>query len=111
MKKVKKPLFREQIPGIINKLAEIDQNSPDCISLYYNHGGWEANLYIGGFDSEKESIDLIEDDYIWKDDQDRKSAYAKALDYIKKNEGKYICRMNLKTGDKVYYDNLKSATN
>lgn len=108
MKKEKKPLFQEQIPGIINKLAQIDQNSPDSIFLRYSFGGWEARVHIGGYDSEKESENLIEDDYIWKDDKDRKAAYTKALDYVKKNEGKYICLMNLKTGDKVYCDNKKA---
>lgn len=108
MKKEKKPLFREQIPGIINKLVQIDQNSPDTIFLSYNFGGWEANIHIGGYDSNKDSEHLIEDDYLWKDDKDRKAAYAKALDYIKKNEGKYICLMNLRTGDKVYYGNKKA---
>lgn len=108
MKKGKKPLFREQTPEIINKLVQIDQNSPDSIFLHYYHGSWEADVHIGGYDSEKESVKLIENDYSWKDDKDKKAAYAKALDYIKKNEGKYICLMNLKTGDKVYFDNKKA---
>ncbi len=108
MKKVSKPLFREQIPGIINKLAQIDQNSPDSIFIHYYHGSWSASVHIGGYATNKESIDLIKDDYVGMDDKDRKAAYAKAVEYIKKNEGKSICLMNLKTGDKVYFDNRKA---
>lgn len=108
MKKGKKPLFQEQVPEIINKLVQIDQNSPDNIFLRYYHGCWEASLYVGGYNSEKESEELIKDDFIWMDDKDRKAAYTKALDYIKKNEGKSICLTNLKTGDKVYFKNQKA---
>lgn len=108
MKKVRKPLFREQIPEIINKLVQIEQNSPDDIFLRYYHGCWEASLYTGGYDTKKESEELIRDDYNWMNDKDRKAAYAKALEYIKKNEGKSICLANLKTGDKVYYENQKA---
>lgn len=108
MKNRKKPLFREQIPGIINKLVQIDQNSPDSIFLNYYHGCWEARLYISGYDSEKEPENLINNDFIWMDDKDRKEAYAKALEYIKKNEGKSVSLSNLKTGDKVYFDGQKA---
>lgn len=107
--KKKKLQFREQIPEIINKLVQIDQNSPDTIFLNYFSGSWSASVHVGGYETNKESIDLIENDYQWMDDKDRKAAYAKALDYIKKNEGKSICLMNLKTGDKVYFDNQKAV--
>jgi hypothetical protein len=108
MKKISKPLFREQIPEIINKLAQIDQNSPDSIFIHYYHGSWSADVHIGGYDANKESVDLIKDDYKGMSDKDRKAAYSKAVDYIKKNEGKSICFMNLKTGDKVYFNNKKA---
>lgn len=108
MKKGKKPLFREQIPEIINKLVQIDQNSPDNIFLHYYHGCWEASLYVGGYNPEKESEELIKGDFIWMDEKDRKAAYAKALEYIKKNAGKSISLINLKTGDKVYFKNQKA---
>ena len=109
MKKGKKTSFREQIPEIINKLVQIDQNSPDSIFLHYYYGSWEAHVHIGGYDNNKEYENLIEDNYDWEDDKDIKAAYAKALDYIKKNEGKSISMTNLKTGDKVYFDNKKAV--
>lgn len=106
-KKIKLP-FKEQISGIINKLVNIDQNSSDSIFLHYYHGSWEASLYVGGYEASKESIDLIGDDFVRMNDESRKAAYTKALEYIKKNEGKSICLSNLKTGDKVYFDNKKA---
>ncbi|MEG0108336.1 MAG: hypothetical protein RR705_05740 [Lachnospiraceae bacterium] len=106
--KKKKLLFQEQIPEIINKLAQIAENSPDDIFLYYHYGTWDADLYVGGYDRDKKVEYLIETDLTWAGDTYRKTAYAKALDYIKKNEGKYISLRNLKTGDKVYYDKRKA---
>lgn len=106
--KKKKLLFKEQIPEIINKLAHIAENSPDDIFLYYHYGTWDACLYVGGYDGDKKVEYLIETDLTWAGDTYRKTVYAKALDYIKKNEGKYISLRNLKTGDKVYYDNRKA---
>lgn len=108
MAKNKKIAFREQIPEIISKLVQIDQNSPDSLFLYYDAGGWSANLHEGGYDPKKESVALIEDNYPWMSDKDQKASFAKALEYIKKNYGKSISLMNLKTGDKVYFDNKKA---